>query len=94
METGVIIVGGGLSGLHTARTLHERGVDFLLVEARDRIGGRIFSVHEGRDGYDALIRDLVADASSNGNQDLIQELMTTVLTLEGVSADMEFIEVE
>ncbi len=39
----VLIVGGGLSGLHTAYELHKRGISFLLVEARDRFGGRILS---------------------------------------------------
>lgn len=41
MNTNTIIVGGGISGLTAARTLHEQGVDFILLEATDRIGGRI-----------------------------------------------------
>jgi monoamine oxidase len=36
-----LIIGGGLSGLALASALHEAGQDFLLVEARDRFGGRI-----------------------------------------------------
>jgi len=36
-----IIIGGGLSGLCAARQLHSQGIDFLLLEATDRIGGRI-----------------------------------------------------
>ncbi|MEM1123990.1 MAG: FAD/NAD(P)-binding protein, partial [Bacteroidota bacterium] len=36
-----IIIGGGLAGLTAARQLQKRGVDFLLLEASDRIGGRI-----------------------------------------------------
>lgn len=43
MKTSVLIVGGGLAGLHLARRLHQAGVDFLLLEARDRLGGRILS---------------------------------------------------
>ena len=43
MRTEVLIVGGGLSGLHTAYKLAQRGIDFILVEARDRLGGRILS---------------------------------------------------
>ncbi|WP_298172507.1 FAD/NAD(P)-binding protein [Acidithiobacillus sp.] len=38
-----IIVGGGLCGLALARSLQERGLDFTLYEARERLGGRIFS---------------------------------------------------
>lgn len=36
-----IIIGGGLSGLCAARKLHSQGIDFLLLEATDRVGGRI-----------------------------------------------------
>lgn len=43
----VLIVGGGLSGLHTAYELHKQGISFLLVEARDRFGGRILSYNAG-----------------------------------------------
>ncbi|MHB8850847.1 MAG: flavin monoamine oxidase family protein [Acidithiobacillus ferriphilus] len=38
-----IIVGGGLCGLALAKSLQERGRDFMLYEARERMGGRIFS---------------------------------------------------
>ena len=37
----VIIVGAGLAGLCCARRLAEDGVDFLLLEASDGVGGRV-----------------------------------------------------
>jgi monoamine oxidase len=43
MDTEVLIVGGGLSGLHTAYMLAQRGTRVVLAEARDRLGGRILS---------------------------------------------------
>ncbi|MEM7354947.1 MAG: FAD-dependent oxidoreductase [Acidobacteriota bacterium] len=43
MTTDVLIIGGGLSGLHTAYSLHRKGIDAVLVEARSRLGGRILS---------------------------------------------------
>jgi monoamine oxidase len=56
MQTSVAIVGGGLAGLHTARLLQAAGIDFLLFEARDRLGGRILSTGEdgqaSDDGFD------------------------------------------
>ena len=39
-----MIIGGGLAGLTAARLLQERGVDFELFEARDRLGGRVLTV--------------------------------------------------
>jgi phytoene dehydrogenase-like protein len=37
----VVVVGGGLAGLAAARRLDRAGVEWLLVEAADRIGGRV-----------------------------------------------------
>lgn len=43
-----LIVGGGLSGIYAARLLALQKVPFLLLEARNRIGGRILSpAHQG-----------------------------------------------
>lgn len=43
MQTDILIVGGGLSGLALAEHLTRNGVDFLLAEAQDRLGGRILT---------------------------------------------------
>lgn len=40
----VVVIGAGISGLGAARALHERGYDVSVVEARDRVGGRIWTV--------------------------------------------------
>jgi len=52
----VAVVGAGLAGLYTSQALHAAGVDVLLLEGRNRLGGRILTVEEGGapadDGFD------------------------------------------
>ena len=40
----VVVVGAGIAGLTAAYRLHNEGVDVHLYEARNRVGGRIFTV--------------------------------------------------
>ncbi len=39
----VVVVGGGYAGVTAATVLHDAGVDVVLLEARDRVGGRVCS---------------------------------------------------
>ena len=43
MDADVIVIGAGMAGLAAARTLAERGVRVVVLEARERVGGRVFS---------------------------------------------------
>lgn len=45
MNAEVIIVGGGLSGLYAARLLEKAGIDYALLEGRERMGGRILQAN-------------------------------------------------
>lgn len=45
-QRSVIVVGAGLAGLAAARELAARGVKVTVLEARDRIGGRIWTSQE------------------------------------------------
>ena len=39
----VIIIGAGFAGLAAALQLHKKNIEFVILEARNRIGGRVFS---------------------------------------------------
>jgi monoamine oxidase len=39
----VIVVGAGIAGLSAARRLHDEGLEVSILEARDRVGGRIWT---------------------------------------------------
>ncbi len=46
-RTSVIVAGAGVSGLAAAHELHRRGATVHVVEARDRIGGRVWTIRDG-----------------------------------------------
>lgn len=48
----VVVVGAGLAGLTAARQLHKAGKSVLVLEARDRVGGRCFSRSIGKGASD------------------------------------------
>jgi monoamine oxidase len=43
-EYEVVVIGGGAAGIGAARRLHAAGVNYLLIEARSRLGGRAFTM--------------------------------------------------
>lgn len=47
-RTDVVIIGAGVAGLAAARRLHEHGVRCTILEARARIGGRVFTARDPR----------------------------------------------
>ena len=42
-EADVLVLGAGISGLAAARTLVDKGLSVIVLEARDRIGGRMWT---------------------------------------------------
>ena len=53
-----LVVGAGAAGLSAARELSHAGLRVLVLEARERLGGRIYTV---RDGHSPLPVELGAE---------------------------------
>jgi monoamine oxidase len=73
----VIVVGAGLAGLTAALHLRDGGWDVVVLEARTRVGGRVYTLHGGEEGI-ALDRGLHAEAggeSIDENHTAIRQLL-------------------
>lgn len=55
MKKQIAVIGAGLAGLSAATELAEGGADVTVFEARDRVGGRLWTASLNVDGEDVLI---------------------------------------
>lgn len=67
----VLVAGAGLAGLAAARMLEENGAEVTVLEARDRVGGRVWTL---RDGFSH-------GQHAEGGADLIEQEQDAVLGL-------------
>ncbi len=47
MTASVVVVGGGITGLAAAWTLSDHGIETVLLEASDRLGGKLHTIDVG-----------------------------------------------
>ena len=84
----VIIIGAGISGLAAAEKLHQKNYNILILEARDRIGGRIWSVKPWGSNLD-LGASWIHGIDNNPLSKLIEQGTIKTLATSYNSEDLE-----
>lgn len=79
----VLIVGAGAAGLMAAKELAKAGKKVIILEARDRIGGRIFPLSEAEFGYPAQGGAEFVHGPAKITRGLISQLGLTFIPLQG-----------
>jgi monoamine oxidase len=71
----VLVAGAGLAGLAAAHDLSAAGADVTIVDARDRVGGRVWTIRDGfADGQHAEAGGDMIDESQDEIRGLCQEV--------------------
>ena len=65
----VLVVGAGLSGLVAATEMQSAGHEVVVLEARDRVGGRVFTLREGF--ADGQFADVGAEIIYHGQNNIV-----------------------
>jgi len=72
-STSVLIIGAGLAGLAAAYQLEQSGRSVRIVEARDRVGGRVLTLSEGLGGMYAEAGGELIDNDQEEIRKLLRE---------------------
>ncbi len=84
-STEVVIIGAGAAGLAAARRLHDRGIDFLLLEARDRAGGRAYTVSSPHGPYPIELGAEFIHGAARSTRALMREIGEEAVPSSGES---------
>ncbi len=85
MDADVIVIGAGAAGLQAARILGGRSLRTVVLEARDRIGGRVFSVPSGRTIVAAELGAEFIHGSAPETNALLREIGSAAIDIGGES---------
>lgn len=83
LETDVVVIGAGAAGLAAARALHDRDFDFLILEARDRVGGRAFTLRAQNGGEPIELGAEFIHGAARSTRALMDEIGEAALPTDG-----------
>jgi monoamine oxidase len=86
----VVVIGAGPAGLSAARVLLNAGVDVIVLEARDRVGGRVFTetLPERVVTVDDQLDPMFDSSSFSGERKKTAETTTKTITLPATKVDL------
>lgn len=70
----VIVIGAGVSGLAAAKHMRENGIEVIVLEGRDRIGGRVWTIHTANGGIFDMGASWIHGVENNPIANLAQKL--------------------
>jgi monoamine oxidase len=79
----VIVLGAGAAGLAAARELEAAGHDVTVLEARDRIGGRVFTVRDVQTASPIELGAEFLHGSADALQPILAAAKLRVVSIEG-----------
>jgi monoamine oxidase len=82
-KTDVVILGAGAAGLAAARTLTEQGYDVLVLEARERVGGRIFTHRDRNSPVPIELGAEFVHGSAEATEQILQEAKVAAYDVGG-----------
>jgi monoamine oxidase len=80
MAADVVVIGAGISGLTCAGRLAGAGLDVIVYEGRDRVGGRIRTFHPADGGRPAELGAQVVHGTRNPVHEIVGEENTQIVS--------------
>ncbi len=67
-----LVIGGGIAGMTSAKTLSNQGYHTYLIEKSDRLGGQALSIHETWEGADVQqnLKRMITEVEADPNIDI------------------------
>jgi monoamine oxidase len=86
LKPDVLIIGAGIAGLAAADKLASAGLRVVVLEARDRVGGRIFTLHSDQTDFPIELGAEFVHGRPPELLDLLQRASVSIEDFKGVDA--------